>query len=449
MTEPASYPRVLLVSSAKIKAEDPAYLLVRTEFGDWPQECLAQIYASDDLPGHGEFCGRTYALGPCDRFLGGLFRRLRGSVSGLVAPDSVPGSASADPASAASPRPWVSQVKKGLGEWLIRSGLWEVLFAIRLSAPMARFIEDFQPDILYCQGYSLGFAILPLRIAHRFGLPICFQTTDDWPSYTYRHSPVGWLLRRRARQLVAASSVRMAFGEKMKQVLEQRYHRPFQVTYHADRPDRFPSKPRTNSSNPRRILFTGSLALKRYEAMEDLLAALRSLGPALGPVEVHLYTSGIPKEVPEALRSAPEVAFLPLPSHQDLPTILAEADLLFLPESFSVEPGMIELSISTKCHLYMLSRAPILVYGPTYSGTVEYAAQQGWAAVVTKRDPDQLAIALQTLLGGSDEVQELRRRAETVALHNHNLTACRAAFREILAAASRTPHRPVARPAGQ
>ncbi len=430
MTVSPGFPKVLLVSSAKIKAEDPSYLLVRTEFGEWPKDRLAQIFASDDLVGQGEFCGRTYQLGPADRLFGKLFRRLRGQVSGMVAVDAVQGPGQG-PAPGAGAR-WVRAAGKRLGDWLIRSGVWEVLFHVRLSPAMAQFVADFQPDLLYCQGYSLGFSTLPLLLSRRFGCPICFQTTDDWPAYTYRASPVGWLLRRRARQLVAAAKVRMAFGEKMRKVFEARYQAPFLVTYHSDRAERFTPPSGPGPSPHRTIVFTGNLGLRRHEAIGDLLDAIRSLHLKGLSLEVQVYTSGLPKEVPEALRSAPEVRFLPLPSHDDLPGVLAGADMLFLPESFSVDPGMIELSISTKCHLYMLSGRPVLVYGPPYCGTVDYAGQEGWGAVVPERNSRTLAQALHRLLMDQPYLAKISQQSRYVAAKNHDSRLNIAAFLTIL-----------------
>ena len=230
----------------------------------------------------------------------------------------------------------------------------------------------------------------------------------------------------------------MAFGTKMQQVFEKRYRVPFHVTHHADDPARFPSIGASPQGRPRIIAFTGSLGLRRYEAIDDLVVAIKSLKLEGMAVAVRVYSSGMPKELPDTLRSAPEVTFLPLPSHEALPSVLAEADVLFLPESFSVEPGMIELSISTKCHLYMMSGRPILVYGPPFSGTIDYALNEGWAAVVCERNPIQLRATLARLLTDSPRVEELSRRASAVVARNHDMASSRTAFLETLTAA--IPH---------
>ena len=430
MLKKDQYPRVLIVLMTKVKADAPCNLEIRTQFGDWPQEGLAQIHGSAETQGHGEFCGHYYRLQACDRFLGGLFRHLRGGVMEMVAMDEV--NADAESRRTGPLWRWARVLKKRLGDWLIGSGLWELIFRVRLSEPMLQFVEAFKPDLIYCQGYSLGFVTLPLLIARRFSIPICFQTTDDWPSYTYRGFPMGWILRRHARQLVAEAKVRMALGEKMRQSYEKRYQRPFLVTYHADRFERFAAKLPEGGSPARSITYTGHLALRRYEAVNDLLQAVRSLDSSGPPLEIRVYCSGIPKELPEVLRNADEVKFLPLPSHDALPAVLAEADILFLPESFSVDPAMLDLSLSSKCHLYMMSGRPVLAYGPPYSGTIDYARREGWAVVVAERSAALLRVALQKLLADPQYKSRLLRQSSAVARRNHELLSSRDAFRHAL-----------------
>ena len=432
------YPRVMMVLMTKVKAVDPGNLLIRAEFGAWPKDRLAQIHGGGDPPGHGEFCGRYYRLQACDRFLGRLFQRLRGGVFDMVAMDAVERPADGRPAGRLERG--AKLAKKRLGDWLIGSGLWELVFRVRLSGPMTQFVADFQPDLIYCQGYSLGFATLPLLIARRFNLPICYQTTDDWPSYAYRGLLMGWLLRRRARQLVAEAKVRLAFGQKMRRVYERRYGARFETTYHLDAPQCFLADSGIDAAG-QRIVYIGSMALRRYEAVQDLLAAVRSFPDGSRPIQIAVYCPGLPKDIPRELLDSPEVAFLPLPAHDELPRVLAEASVLFLPESFSVPPGLIEYAVSSKAHLYMMSGRPILVYGPAYSGTVEYAVEGGWAAVMTERNRDELRGLLWKLLNDREENAQRSRKARACVQANHDLTTGRERFCRLLAdaAACRQP----------
>jgi glycosyltransferase involved in cell wall biosynthesis len=275
-------------------------------------------------------------------------------------------------------------------------------------------------------------------LSRRFDIPICFQTTDDWPDGRgYRGSPVRWLLRRRARELILCAKARLAFGEKMQREYERRYGVSFEVTYHLDDPRRFP--PRAEGPDKAcKIIYTGTLAHRRYEAIQDLLAAARRMPELAGRFEIVVYSSGIPKDIPADLLQSPEVKFAPLPTHEQLPAVLANATILLLPESFNEPRESIEYSLSTKAHLYMMSGTPVLVYGPAHSGTVEYAIREGWGLVVAERSVAKLTDALVEILTASRRMHQLRSNAEVCIQRHHDMVTGRKRFRELLALAWHT-----------
>jgi glycosyltransferase involved in cell wall biosynthesis len=431
MTPVRKYPRVLIVVLTKVKAEDPSNLLIRTQFGNWSKADLAQIY-SGETAGKGEFCGRYYALQAGDRFLGRLFMALRAGVFDMVAMDAVGQSPASHRAGRFSR--WLKSAKHRFGSLLISSGVWEVIFRVRISAAMERFIESFKPDIIYCSGYSLAFTALPLLISRKYGIPICFQTLEDWPAYSYQYSPIGGVFRRQARRLISSAALRLAFGEKMQSLYEKRYRVPFYATYHLDSMERFHFTGSPHAEGMIKIIFTGSLVLNRHECIEDLLKAIRLIQKERPWVGIEVYCSGLPNELSEDLRSAPEVKFLPIPAHEDLPRVLHDADVLFLPEAFSVNIKRLDLAISTKCHLYMMAGRPILVYGPGYGGTIEYAREHGWALVVQQRDARILADAVCRLLDDHALVAELKSKAFKCFSRNHDLSAHRERFELLIEA---------------
>lgn len=430
-----------MVLLSKVKADDPVNLLIRTQFGEWPKDRLAQIH-SGETGGTGEFCGSYYRLKSSDRGFGTFFKQLRDPVANAVATVATDAKAQVVTAIPSPLQRLIGVGRKHLGETLIQSGFWEVVFRLRISETMAGFIDRFRPDVIYCQGYSLGFAELPLIISRRFGVPICFQTTDDWPHRAYRLSPVRYLIRRATRRLVRRSAVRLAFGEKMRIAYEQRYGVPFQATYHLDDPRRFKVDPDVSGSGYR-IVYTGSLGHRRFDAILDILHAARALRERLGEFEIAVYSDGLPKDMPTELLRAPELSFHPLPAHEDLPRILASATVLLLPESFDEVRQAIEYSISTKAHLYMMSGRPIIAYGPRYSGVIAYAAEHGWGLVVDRREPERLREALEQALSDPSCRERLRRNADACIEKHHDLTAGRERFRLLLAAAASSKVRDV------
>lgn len=431
MDEKSRYPRVLLVLLNKVCARDLTNLLIRAQFAGWPKDSLAQIYSNDQY-GSGEYCTYYYKIRPNDRLFGSLFqiaRRRAGKIQEEWKVKIQEGVAKSNQA-----RSFVDRVKYLLVEMITKTGLWEVMFPLKMSSEMIRFIEEFKPDVIYCQGYTLGFSQLPIDITNRFKIPICFQTTDDWPKRAYQWSPVGILLRLSAFRLVKRAAVRMAFGAKMKDLYEKRYEIDFVTTFHLDDVERFAiCEPRKDDCV--KIVYSGSLGHRRYEAIIDLAKALEDVLPKQPQIEI--YTTEIEVNIEEKLNRFKNVKICPLPSHDDLPAILTQATILFLPESFNESKASIELSISTKAHLYMMTGRPILVYGPEYSGTVDYALRDGWAVVVSKKDLRLLRESVIKIAREKDLVREIACRAKRCVESNHDGPAGRLRFRELIGSAVR------------
>ena len=434
MEQNKQYPRVLIVTIIKVKAYDHKNLLIRQQFGAWPRNRLAQIH-SGEIDGRGDFCGRYYQIQSDDRFCGRIFTYLRRHVAEIVERPL------GNPNVTVPQRNVLGRMQKAakryLRFFLVETGIWEACFRIRVSVKMAHFIQTFNPEIIYCQGYSLGFATLPLLISKQFSIPICFQTTDDWPNSTYRGSPIRWWLRRRAGQLVRNAKMRIAFGEKMRIEYERRYRLPFEVTYHLDNRKRFPARS-VASRDMCRIVYAGSLGHRRYEAIQDLIEAARLIKELAGRFEVVVYSVDVPGDIATRLLNLPELKMAPLPNHDTLPTVLSEATILLLPESFGETREAIEYSVSTKAHLFMMSGCPVLVYGPAYSGTVDYAIRGGWGFVVAERSVDMLREALKEILAKTTEMHWMRRNAEFCILNHHDLTTGRERFLRILSRVSKS-----------
>jgi hypothetical protein len=401
---------------SKVHHDDPDNLLIRSLFGDWPKENLAQVYTGNYF-GKGEFCGRYYEIGRSDRKLGHIFKTLKpigvNLVSGLPATDQAKN----------AHKILFKRIGKYLAHQIIDSGLWDLVFPVQLSSRLHSFIKTFDPELIYTQGYSLSFTNLALNIAKEFNIPIFYFPVDDWHSYLYQ----GHIIHRKvdlvAREIAKSASLRFALGPKMTEVLSKRYDLEFECIYNADDITRFDIKNTGKISQGKLTIgLTGSLYLGRTKCLLDLFHACQLLGAKF---KINVYAPNVPVDTPRILLDSKNVEFMNLPSHDELPSILKKCDLLFLPESF--DPAYrkaIELSISTKAHLYMLSQRPILVYGPPWSGTVDYAKRYSWGITVDKRD--ELALLNGFKLATSyATAKESTARGYAVGCLNHDIRALR------------------------
>lgn len=432
-TPQRTFPRVLIVYKSRINAEDGFNVSLRGWFREWPTKRLAQIY-SGGVVGEGGFCGDEFALGPQERFLGRLFTRVKGSA---MDQDHFFRQSSSSTTGLAHVRRW-------LIESAVASGIWELLFLPKLSKELLEWVRNFRPDVIYCQGYDLTFARLPVMLQRASGVPICFQTGDDWPGYLYSGTWASWfvqpIVHRVAANLVRHSAVRIANGPQMREEYERRYGVRFEQIMIGDEPERFhrASTLRLAHGNDRVLLYSGSLGLGRASSLAQIGRAAARISTANRKVILAVMSTFSGAADRHVLEILPNVRLLDNPSHDDLPSYLKGADVLVLPESFNRRwARMCRLSISTKAHLYMMARRPILMFGPGTSSVARYASQAGWAHVVDNQNDDILDGAIERLLSDTEYGRRLVERADNVVLDNHLLSKCSEHFRGCVADAVR------------
>ena len=430
-----TFPRVLIVAMGRINAADTANngLLVRNLYGGWPRENLAQIFSSGDN-GDAGFFGHYYQLGDQDRRLGSLFYRLKSK--------SLAGEAEKLSLSELN-RDSVSKAfltKSLIKKLFVESSLYEILFRPRISVEMLGWLDAFRPDIIFAQGYCLTFAWLPVLLARRLSVPIAYYPTDDWPNETYRPDVrfpllsrlMNSFVSRTARELVERSSVRLAFNRYMLEEYLGRYCREFSVLMHGDNMSRYCGvKPlRSAEADECWIVTTGVFNENRKPLLDDLDRACIELNARGMKVRATVFPVNRLAEFLREPGRYRHIDFAPCPAHDELAAVLRGADILFLPERFDESAKGIRLSVSSKAHLFMFSERPIVVYSDPVTGIARYASEDGWAAVVDRRDPGLLADVFARIISDFGYRQELIDGARYTAVRNHDLTAIRAEFRE-------------------
>ncbi|HEY5368245.1 MAG TPA: glycosyltransferase [Hanamia sp.] len=430
----SEYPRVLIIYPSCINKEDQHGVSMREWFADWPQNKLAQIYSGNEI-GDKKFCAYNFKLGEKERKFGKLFFKFKDSSLGKSSYITILD----DEIKNLNKVSLLSLFKNKISGWLIGTGLWELMFPPVLSQEMARFVSDFNPQIIYCQGYSLTFTWIPIMLHDRFNIPICFQTGDDWPSFIYKSSPLSIVMRpmvnKAVRSLLSKSSVRLANGRIMEEEYKKRYGLPFATLMICDNIDRF------RNETPRRVVdngfisvvYSGNLGNYRWASIIELCEAAKQISLDRVKIMVTAFATIIPPEAVNQLQEIDNLQVLPNPSHEELPSYLKGADILFLPESFEEKrANEIHLSISTKAHLYMLSEKPVLVYASSLTGIANYAKEEGWACVVEEQNVSKLAAALKNLIENREYSNKLINKGIEVYLRNHDQKKVRARLLSIM-----------------
>lgn len=413
------FPRVLIIYHSCINKQDSHGVSLREWFADFPKENLSQIYSGGEV-GEERFCGYNFKLGEKERRLGKLFSKIKDSSLGkssyVVTLDHN--------TTKLNKFSFWGLLKNKISWWVINTGLLEIIFKPQMSDAIIEFVKNFRPEIIYCQGYSLTFAWLPVMLQNRFNLPICFQTGDDWPSYLYKNSPLSIAIRpivtRAVRSLMLKSKIRLANGKLMVEDYEKKYGLKFVPLMMCDNIDRFDSAiaHRVADNASISIIYSGNLGQGRWVSIIELCEAAKLLEDH--KILITAFATTVPPEAVNALRGIVNLQILPGPPHEQLPSYLKGADILFLPETFDqIKAEEIRLSISTKAHFYMMSKIPVLVYGSPKTGIVNYAKEEGWASVVQEQSLNQLMSALRELITNEKVRKQLVNKGVEVVLKNH------------------------------
>jgi len=192
---------------------------------------------------------------------------------------------------------------------------------------------------------------------------------------------------------------------------------------------------RDNGSGPV-ILFAGTVGYTVKDCLDLLVSTimkgmLKKYG--LPNARLHLCTPLTDAEILTFGWSSPGITNGGWVSQSELPTVLANADILFLPYSFS--PGArkaVETAFPSKIADYLAAGKPILVLGPKYSSLVRYAREQGFAEIVEEFSSSTLARTIRKIAVSPVDRETLAAKGAEVLLANHDIGAQRRRFYRVL-----------------
>lgn len=430
-----SYPKVLIVIKTQINQYDSVGASLRNWFHDWPKSNISQIFsgsvATDYL-----FCESNYKLNGNDRRFGNIFSFLKKSSLGTYSRQVTKISKKNDTSNFVG---YVRKVSHYISQYLTNTGVWELLFSYKLSNQLRTWIKNIKPDVIYAQPTDITFMRIVIKLHEEFNIPICLQVADDWPNHLYNKSPFSFLIRpvvdRNFRKLSHICAIRLGTSNKMKIEYLERYHNIFEPLMICDEQARFDSASPKRVSPPDiiSIVYSGSIDLNRWLSLLELSEAASLLSENGMHISITAFVPFVPQEASKLLSSLNNLKILPALRNDEVPGVLKGADILFLPESFHNEyRSYIALSISTKSHIYMMSRRPVLVYGPPEVGVVNYARSSGWGYVVDKQEIRLLADAIKELTFNAPLRQSLLDSSKCIASTNHEAHVVREKFRNYL-----------------
>lgn len=308
--------------------------------------------------------------------------------------------------------------------------LWEIYGRAR---QVKKLIQKEDCKLLIgCTGdlYDLPSGFLAARWAR---VPFLSYIFDD---YIYQWTG---LYRTIARHLEPAILKRSRFvivtNEHMKKEYMRRYglrstiiHNPCPLPDIADL-DRAEKVFDTQGIN---IVYAGAVYHAHYDAFRNLIAAIPRL--RRDDIRLHLYTAQPESELRQEGISGPMVVYHPHISALQVPKVLRQADILFLPLAFnSPIPELIETSAPGKMAEYLSVGKPILAHAPQHSFVSWFVRHNRCGVVVDRNTPEILSGQIENLVSDDTLKMNISSRARRMAERYFSIDEAAKSFCELVA----------------
>lgn len=366
------FPRILLVTYLDVfnDNESETYT-VRSFIENWPRENIFQIICEDFNSGDtGRISKNTYRLGHGDIVIGSWLipgrREVKTTMKSPLTKKSEKNTQSLK-----------SSIRKTVVD------LYSFL-PYRYTSQLQHFIEDSNPDVLYCCSASVRMFKLCKKIAKKRKIPFIPHIMDDWPNSMYNGSPLSKPLKTYFHFYFSKIIHRAPFVYCICDLMCSEYKKRYSY-------DRF--IPLMNSVNDysgitideikNRIIYAGSLYLERYKSLLTIAESLSKLNRT--DIEIVVYTKHKQwEELEHFFENYSFVRYGGFVTQSELmEQIVSSKYLLFLESMDDEMLDYTRLSMSTKIPEYLSSQRPILAVGNLKQGSIDYLYKNEAAYIIS------------------------------------------------------------------
>lgn len=315
-------------------------------------------------------------------------------------------------------------------------GVFHFQAKTKLSSSFCKWLDDFDPDVLYAQASSLENILFCLEIKKYTGKPLVFHMMDDWPSTIARRGFMKkyWTKKiiNKLKELLDHTDVALSISDYMAQEYKRRYDKDF-ITFHNPINIEFWKSAQKNNymlNDTPVLLYAGRVGLGIDKSLKTIAQAVDRVNQRLGLGMKFVIQAGL---TPDWIKNYDCVVHRSFVSYQELPMVFSKADLLILPYDFSFKSiSFIKYSMPTKASEYMASGTPILIYAPQDTALVQYAQRYDWAMVIGENNMNKLADKLEKLLTNENLRRRIGQKAKIISEKRHDANNVALNFQKII-----------------
>jgi glycosyltransferase involved in cell wall biosynthesis len=315
-------------------------------------------------------------------------------------------------------------------------GLNHYMNRTTLSEDLCKWLDEYNPDVVYSQTSSRGGILFCLAVESYLKRPLIYHVMDDWPSTismkgilkNYWHRRID----RELRILLDSATILMSISDEMAAEYKTRYNKDF-ITFHntidIDFWKEYQRKNYDLNESPT-ILYAGRTGDGIDTSLELFSTALQNINEELNlSVKFILQT----QEKPLWLKNYKDIIHRPFVSYNELPNLFSESDFLLLPYDFTPAAiKYIRYSMPTKVPEYMITGTPIIIFAPEVTAVVKYAKRQNWAKVITENNVNEVSAAIKQMIESKEIRQQYAINAIKIAEENYNSADVTHRFQEVI-----------------
>lgn len=302
-----------------------------------------------------------------------------------------------------------------------RDLLWE--FGFYDKKAMKSFIDDFNPDVVFCPHlFSMKSRRLE-RIVHSMtNAPmVCFNGDAEASLRAISYNPLFWYRRIRDHFLypsyIKKFSYSFTFSPRWSKWLTQKFDIPSEPLYKCIQIAPFLKK---DINDPIRIVYAGSLYCNRWKTLSVIGDALKTLNADRINAELFVYSQSIlTDEQKEALSSDKFIHFMGCVRPDQLPQIYKDADIALHVESFDKKYMLeTEHSFSTKLTDLMMSTCAIMAICWEQNSGWNYVHDKD--AAICLSSYDEIFPKLREIINNPQIIQTYAYKAYKCGINNHS-----------------------------
>ncbi len=315
-------------------------------------------------------------------------------------------------------------------------GLYNVVYKLKITPAFKKWVEEYNPDIIYTQLASLELIRFTNDLHIATGKPIAIHIMDDWPLtinkpgifYNYWQK----VIDKEFRALLKKTDIKMSISHAMGDEYKKRYgydfipfHNPIDINFWK------PKEPKTYTDKENfTILYAGRIGFGIESSLADIAAAVNEVSEEFKNIIFEIQT-GDSEALHKAVTLTKNVKWVQPTAYAALPSKFSSVDLLLLPQDFDEKSvRFLRYSFPTKVSEYMISGTTVLVYGDTSTGLTKYALKEKWAYVVTENKKTELVKAIKELYKNATLRKQLATTAQEIAEEREDATIVREKFRQ-------------------